>query len=58
MEVWSLLDRDVPPVLQLMIQNYSTKGKLSEAIIIKLEVKLTTFVYLMSLSFPSIHLFL
>ena len=28
MEVWSLLDGDVPPVLQPMIQNYSTKGKL------------------------------
>ena len=55
-EVWSLLDGDVPSVLQTMIQNYSTKGKLPGVILLKLEVELTTFVYLINLSFYPIHL--
>ena len=56
MEVWSLLDGDVPPVLLPMIQNYSTKGMLLGVLMIIMEVELTTFVYLMSLSFYSKHL--
>ena len=56
MEVLSLLDGDVQPVLQPMIQKYSTKGKLLGVTIINLEVELTTFVYLMNLSFSPIHL--
>ena len=56
MEVWSLLDGDEPPVIQPMIQNYSTKGKLSGFITINMEVERTTFVYLMNLNFSPIHL--
>ena len=56
MGVWSLLDGDAPPVLQLMIQKYSTKGKLQGVLMINMEVELTTFVYLMNLSFSLIHL--
>ena len=56
MGVWSLLDGDAPPVLQLMIQKYSTKGKQQGVIIGNMEVELTTFVYLMNLSFSLIHL--
>ena len=56
MEVWSLLDGDVPPVLQPMTQNYSTKGKLLGVHGTKLEVELTTYVYLMNLSFYPIYL--
>ena len=56
MDVWSLLDGDVPPVLQPMILNCFTKEKLPGVIILKLEVELTTFVYLINLSFYPIHL--
>ena len=56
MGVWSLQDGDEPPVLQLMIQKYSTKGKQQGVIIGNMEVGLTTFVYLMNLSFFPIHL--
>ena len=56
MEVWFLLDGDVPQVLQAMIQKYSSKGKLLEVPRTKLEVELTTFVYLMNLIFFPIHL--
>ena len=56
MGVWFLLDGDAPPVLQLMIQKYSTKGKQQEVITGNMEVKLTTFVYLVNLSFSLIYL--
>ena len=56
MGVWSLLDGDAPPVLQLMIQKYSTKGKLQGVLMINMEEELTTFVYLTNLSFSLIHL--
>ena len=39
-----------------MIQKYSTKEKLLEAIMINMEVQLTTFVYLINLSFYHTHL--
>ena len=58
MEVWSLLDGDVPHVLLPMIQNYSTKGMLLGVLMMIMEVELTTFVYLINLSFYSIHLVL
>ena len=42
-EVWSLLDGDEPPVLQPMIRNYSTKGKLLGVITCTMEEEPTTF---------------
>ena len=56
MGVLSLLDGDAPPVLQLTIQKYSTKGKQQGVSGINMEVELTTFVYLMNQSFSLIHL--
>ena len=48
---WCIQDWEKPPVLTLLELCYSIKGKLLKVTTINLEVELTTFVYLMSLSF-------